>query len=204
MQKLAYIFRELREHLPFTTISALLGIVFVSLLTLATEKAFLPIISEQLFHIFHPIHVLLSATATTTIFWHSERNLLKAIPVGLAGSLFVCGLSDAFIPYLGSTFLGIEMEFHLCLLREPTLIIPFAFFGVLLGIIATKMTEKSTFFSHSSHITVSAFASMLYLTSFGFSNWLLFLFPVFIILIIGVMVPCCISDIVFPLCVAKK
>lgn len=203
-ERFKHICMELAHHLPFTTFSVIAGMIIVALLTACIEKNKLIEISEQMFHIFHPVHVLFSASATTAMFWLHEKKLIKTILIGFFGSVLICGLSDAVIPYLGGALLRTEMEFHICLIQHPHFIIPFALFGILLGITSAEIIKRSFIYSHSIHVIVSAMASMLYLTSFGFYNWLSFVFPVFIILLLGVFLPCCISDIVFPLCFTKR
>ena len=81
------------------------------------------------------------------------------------------------------------------------MVLPFIFIGILCGIIASERVGQSTKFSHSSHIFVSVVASLFYLISFGVSNWAgENVFPyVFVIVIFCVTIPCCISDILFPL-----
>lgn len=161
---------------------------------------------HELFHVFHPVHVLFSATATTAMFWRHERRLFKAIIIGLIGSLVICGFSDIFIPFLGGTIVGIEMEFHWCLIVHPMTIVPFAIFGVLLGLVSTDVIHGrgSTIFSHSSHVFISTMATMLYLMAFGFTEWIPHIAETFLIIFLGVMIPCCISDIIFPLLMSKS
>jgi len=59
----------------------------------------------------------------------------------------------------------------------------------------------SSVFSHGAHVFVSSLASLLYLVSFGFTGWMTdihLVFPVFLLVVIAVWIPCCISDIVVP------
>ena len=158
--------------------------------------------SGMLFHLFHPIHLMLSAIATTAMFRRHEKKLIKAVIVGFIGSVGVCGLSDIFMPYLSGQILGISgMHFHWCLIEHPQMVLPFVFMGIFGGIIAADRIGQSTKFSHSSHIFVSVVASLFYLISYGVENWMAEgVFPfVFIIVILCVTIPCCLSDIVFPI-----
>lgn len=161
---------------------------------------------HELFHIFHPVHILFSATATTAMFWRHERRLLKAVIVGLIGSLGICGISDVFLPFLGGTILGIGIEFHWCLIAHPMTIVPFTIFGVLLGLVLVDVAHGrvSTIFSHSSHVFISTMATMLYLTAFGHIEWTLHIAEMFLIIFLGVTIPCCTSDIIFPLLLSKS
>jgi hypothetical protein len=207
--KARYVLKELAQHLPFSIFGVSVGIILMGILTffaiLLQAEHLLPTASEELFHIFHPSHVLFSAVATTAMFWKHERNLLKAIMVGFIGSIVICSLSDVFFPFIGGLMLGADMHVHVCVLEEPQLVYPFAIIGVMGGLLVTNTFERSTEFSHSAHVLVSSMASILYLLSFGFSDWIHALGSVFIITIIAVMIPCCASDIALPLaCVHKN
>ena len=160
--------------------------------------------SSTVFHVFHPLHMLLSAIATTAMFWRHDRNLLKAILTGIVGSVGVCGLSDVCMPYLSGSILGAHMHFHWCVLSHPMVVIPFLVVGVLTGLLAHSAMTHSTQFSHAGHVLVSSAATIFYLISFGLSDWTSQIGYVFIVVIIAVVIPCCLSDIVFPLLVANR
>lgn len=161
--------------------------------------------SHVTFHVFHPVHMLFSAIATTAMFWRYERKLIKAVITGLIGSLGVCSISDVMMPYLSGLILGAtHMSFHWCLIEHPMLVLPFAFTGVVVGLMAAETIQRSTYFSHSAHVFVSSAASIFYLVSFGLTDWAQNLGTVFILMVLAVMIPCCVSDIVFPLLVACK
>lgn len=160
----------------------------------------------ELFHVFHPLHVLFSATATTAMFWRYEKRLVKAAIIGLVGSIMICAFGDAFLPFLGGTLVGIEIEFHICLIEHPMAVVPFAIFGMLLGLLSSEVIRGrgSTIFSHSSHVFISAMATMLYLMAFGFTDWIPHIAEMFIIIFLGVIIPCCTSDIILPLLLSKS
>lgn len=201
--KSTHIISELLEHLPYSIFGVIIGIVMMGLLTFVAislnTKHLLPNAAEELFHVFHPIHILLSALVTTAMFWKHERRFLKALLVGLIGSIAICGVSDILLPYLGGKLFGRQMHLHICILEHPNIIIPFAFIGVLFGFLVPSTIEKSTEFSHSMHVLVSSMASILYLISFGITDWIHMIGGIFLITIVAVMLPCCLSDIVFPL-----
>ena len=44
-------------------------------------------------------------------------------------------------------------------------------------------------------------ASILYLVTYGLSGWMEHAGWVFLVVVVAVMIPCCISDIIFPLLV---
>jgi hypothetical protein len=161
--------------------------------------------SEMLFHIFHPIHLLFSAMATTAMFFKHEKRVIKAIIVGLAGSLGICGCSDILLPYLcGGMLNAVDMHFHWCLLEHPLMILPFSALGVIAGLLAAGTVHSSTIISHSAHTFVSSTASLFYLISFGVTEWYMgtTLSIVFLIVIAAVTIPCCVSDVLFPTLIA--
>lgn len=158
--------------------------------------------SKMLFHVLHPVHLLLSAMATSAMFRRHEKKYLKAILVGFVGSTGVCGLSDVFMPYLCGHLLNAEhMHFHWCLIQHPGMVVPFVMLGIFAGLLSADAMERSTVFSHSGHVFVSSVASLFYLISFGVQDWYTAdrLPSVFAIVILCVIIPCCLSDILFPL-----
>ena len=209
MERLRYIGKELGEHLPFSIISVAAAIIIVGILTFISEivgteePAFY---FRDLFHIFHPLHILFSAIATTAMFWQHERNFLKALFIGSAGSMGICGISDIFLPYLSGILLGSDMELHICVFHHYHIILPFLLLGLVGGFLAPGNIEKSgkVIFSHSLHVFISACASIMYLVSFGLSHWLHLVGWVLIYILLAVVIPCCISDIAFPLLLVKK
>ena len=197
---------ELCEHLPYTIFSVAVGLAVMGLLTAAfraLDPDGMPEAVRGLFHIFHPLHVLFSATATTAMFWRHERRMAKAVLVGVAGATGICSISDIVMPYLAGLLLGVQMEFHLCVIHHPVLVVPFAAIGIAAGLLVSPGTNRGTIFSHSAHVMVSSMASILYLVSFGMTDWFRATGLVFIYMILAVMLPCCSSDIVFPLLLAR-
>ena len=196
---------EFAHHLPYTIISSLIamaavwyfGVTQLPKLTAAGTSPW-----EWSFHILHPMHIALSAIATTSVFWRHERQLLKALLVGFFGTIMPCGLSDYIFPFIGGRLLlGQPLGLHICLIEEPMLVLPFAVLGVLAGLLFEERLSGSSVFSHGAHVFVSSLASLLYLVSFGFTAWLTdvhLVFPVFVVVVIAVWVPCCLSDIAIP------
>ncbi|ATZ61610.2 MAG: hypothetical protein BME93_06050 [Methanosarcinales archaeon Met12] len=199
---LGHVLDELRHHAPFTAFSACVALILLGILTMAfpLSKAQMSGYWCELFHVFHPVHILFSATATTAMFWRHERRLLKAVIIGLIGALVICALSDVFFPVLGGELVGIGMEVHWCLIKHPTAVVPFAIFGVLLGVVSADVINGrgSTIVSHSSHVFISTITTMLYLMAFGFTEWIPRIAETFLIIFLSVVIPCCISDIIFP------
>jgi len=201
--KIKILLVELAHHLPFSIFGVTIGLILMGMMsffaTIVQAEHLLPIASRELFHVFHPAHILFSAVATTAMFVKHEKKYLKAIVVGFVGSVTICGISDIFFPYLGGKFLGSEMQVHICIIEEPALVFPFALIGVIAGLLIKKSFDHSTEYSHSVHVIVSSMASILYLIGFGYQNWIHDVGAVFIVIIFAVMIPCCASDIAFPL-----
>jgi len=203
-RKNIHIWEELRHHLPFSILSVSIGLMFVGIFTIITEMLGIHDMShysEELFHIFHPTHLLFSAIATTAMFWQHERRFLKTLIIGFVGSVGICGISDIIIPYISGFLLGAHMHLHICIVEHPRLVLPFVFLGILMGFLAPGTLEKQegVVFSHSLHVLVSAIASILYLVSFGVTDWIHRIGVVLIYMVLAVVIPCCTSDIVFPL-----
>ena len=162
--------------------------------------------SGMMFHILHPVHLLLSAMATTAMFVRYERKLFKAAIVGAVGAVGVCGLSDVFMPYVSGHLLAAKhMHFHWCVLSHPQMVLPFVALGIVSGMVSANAVSNSTVFSHSAHVMVSCAASLFYLISFGVHDWFSEdkLPYVFVVVVLCVTIPCCLSDILFPVLVAK-
>ncbi|UCG15551.1 MAG: hypothetical protein JSV19_09680 [Phycisphaerales bacterium] len=155
---------------------------------------------RDLFHLFHPLHMLFSAAATTAMFWRYERRAVKAVVIGLIGAIGVCGLSDIVMPHMSLMMLRKAVPWHICVIEHPQMVLSFAAVGVIVGLSASVGVRRSTFFSHSLHVFSSTMASIFYLIGpFGHLGWIDSVGVVFLFIIVAVMVPCCLSDIVFPL-----
>ncbi len=201
-----HVIGELREHLPYSIFSVAAGMIFLGILTsmagiLGGGNISEP--SKELFHIFHPIHLLFSATATTAMFWRYDKRILKAALIGFVGAVGICGISDIFIPFIAGLLLGVKMHLHICMMEHPGMIMPFVITGVLAGFLISDKTRKSTMLSHAAHVLVSSMASIFYLTAFGLTEWLHVAGMVFVYMVLAVIIPCCTSDIIFPLLFVK-
>jgi len=190
---------ELKEHLPYTALAALLGITLM-LIWSFFSPAQLAGNSEHMFHVFHPTHILFSAMATTAMFLRRRRAIFKAITVGFFGAIAICGISDIILPFIGGVLLGMHMHFHFCLIEHWWMVIPFAVLGVFIALFWKKSGTKTP---HFMHVSISTMATLLYLISFGF-DWRAQLFGAFVIVFLGVVIPCCTSDIIIPVLVSKK
>lgn len=204
---IGHIFSELREHLPYSIFSVAVGLIILGFLTVSLKilgVSDLSSASKDLFHIFHPVHILFSATATTAMFWRHDKRFVKAIIIGFIGSVGICGISDIFMPYIAGFLLGVKMGLHICIIEHPGLIFPFVTTGILAGLIVPDTTQKSTIFSHAGHVFVSSMASIFYLIGFGLTQWIQVAGMVFVYMVLAVVIPCCTSDIIFPLVLTSK
>lgn len=199
--------RELGVHVPYALFATALGMMLIGALDYVSVSAVARHRVEgmkSLFHVFHPVHLFLSATATTAMFWKYERRLTRAVLVGMAGSVGLCSLSDIAFPFFGGLLAGADMGFHVCILEDPAGIMLFAVAGVIAGTVGADSVANLTVFSHSAHVLVSTMASLCYLIGFGLGDWVDRIGYVFLVTVIAVLVPCCTSDIVFPLaCVSR-
>ena len=195
---LATIAHELREHVRFTLFGTLTGVVIaVVFLTWRVETRW----SHRLFQLCHPLHVLLSAVVTAAMYRiHSRRGLLATVLVGYVGSIGIGTLSDCLIPYLGELLLGASHEqvhahAHIGFIEEWWLVNPAAMVGI-----AIAWFRPRTKIPHAGHVLLSTWASlfhMLMAITGGVTVLTMVLVPVF--LFFAVWLPCCTSDIVFPL-----
>ncbi|MFC2012098.1 hypothetical protein ACFLVU_03095 [Chloroflexota bacterium] len=196
------IITELGHHAPFTVLGAIsgIGVMVIIVVTDVPQEA-----SHDVFHILHPLHVIFSALTTTAMYQkYGGGKLWVAVLIGYSGSIGIASLSDAIIPFLGGALLGIDIEFHIpfietqnmYIIEIPTWIVinSAAIFGIIIGYL--KPTTK---FPHLGHVFLSTGASLFYFTTYGVANWLPLLFFIFVFLFLAVWLPCCISDIVFPL-----
>jgi len=188
---------ELKRHAPFTSFGAITGIILMAIIVLANVP---PETSRTFFYILHPFHVVLSALVTTAMYkQHSKGKVWAVILIGYVGSIGIATLSDAVIPYLGGVLLNLEMEFHLGFIEKWWLVNPMALVGITIG-----YCKPTTKFPHAGHVLLSTWASLFYFTAFGTANWIPLLPFIFLFLFLAVWVPCCMSDIIFPLLFAKE
>jgi len=202
MERLKWVTRELIRHAPYTILGAVIGIIIMVIVVFSGVSRE---ISHALFYTLHPIHVVLSALATTAMYrLNGKSKLWVAILVGYTGAIGIATLSDAIIPYLGGTLLQVPMEFHIPFIETG----PMPFIGIAKWIvvnaaavigIAIGYWKPTTRFPHFGHTLLSTWASLFSFTAFGVANWVPLLPAVFLFLFLSVWLPCCLSDIVYPL-----
>ncbi len=221
MRKTKYIFTELRNHAPFTAFGTLLGIVFMLIFNELRGQT-----SKILFDIFHPAHVVLSAMTTTAVFrLHSKKaGFGVVLVIGFVGSIGIATLSDCLIPYAGELLLDLRVSHshveaagggdhghkadgktfepggaHIGFIDSWYIVNPAAILGVLIAYIL-----RGSKFPHAGHVLLSIWASLFHILmamgdSVSFAQWL----GISVFLFVAVWLPCCFSDIVFPLLFIK-
>lgn len=191
---------ELRAHAPFTAFGTVTGIVIMA----AFIQFQIPReISSALFWIMHPLHVLLSALVTTAMYrLHSTKgSLLRIVIIGYVGSVGIATLSDSLLPFTGEWLLDLPNRgVHLGFIEKWWLVNPLALAGIALGYIYPK-----TKVSHAGHVFLSTWASLFHiLMALGTSINVVTMILIAVFLFLAVWIPCCTSDIVFPLLWIKK
>ena len=164
-------------------------------------------ISYNVFYVLHPIHVLLSALVTSSIYIIYTRknnqkiNFLKLVLIGYIGSVGIATLSDSIIPYLGEILLNLPNKgIHLGFIEKWWLINPLAIFGIVIAYFKPK-----TKFPHAGHVLLSTWASLFHIImALGATINFFLTAIIFLFLFISVLIPCCLSDIVFPMLFIKN
>jgi hypothetical protein len=197
-----HILGELKAHAPFTTLGALSGILIIIVILMSRTLADVSDISPKLFFILHPLHIFLSAIVTTALYrLHKSTNIVPAILIGYFGSVGIATLSDSVIPFLGEWILNLPNKgIHIGFIEEPWLTHPAALLGILIAFI-----RPVTRFPHFGHVLISTWASLFHiLMALGTTLNALQICAIFIFLFLAVWIPCCLSDIVFPMLFIHK
>jgi hypothetical protein len=199
---LRHIIDELRVHIPFTVLGAVIGIAIMLIIVSLNALPRVSQVSETVFYVLHPSHVVLSALVTTAIYKkHGNGKIWAIVLVGYCGSIGIATLSDSIIPYLGETLLGLPNRgIHIGFIEEWQIVNPAALFGIALGYF-----RPITKFPHFGHVLISTWASLFHnIMAMGeVVSWTTFL-GIFVFLFLAVWLPCCTSDIIFPLLFTGK
>lgn len=217
--KMKQILQELKIHSPFTLLGAVTGIVLM-----LSWRFFVGGHEQTLFAVFHPMHVALSAMVTAALFeiHRKASNFLLILIIGVVGSIGVATLSDCVLPFFGETILGAAVpthatvheevqehedttalehqdehraELHLGFIEEWYLVFPAAIIGVLLAYF-----KPATHLPHASHVLLSTWASSAHILMNTHADLsVVLLVGMLIVLFLSVWLPCCVSDIIFPL-----
>ncbi len=202
---LAGIGAELRSHAPFTLFGALTGILLMAGLVLANPS---PGELKPVFSGLHAIHVVLSAIVTTGLYRRYHSNLAYAAVIGLVGAVGIATLSDVLFPHHGAALVlratgadGQHIHLHIAAIEHWYIILPSALIGVAIGCIWPR-----TKVSHAGHVLLSTWASLFYVVAHSSPDidWLPRMPLMLIVFFVAVWVPCCVSDIVFPMLFVKN
>jgi len=196
------IVNELAEHAPFTTLGAVTGIILMVIIVFGGVLFQVSSISYPIFYILHPTHVILSALVTTAMYKkYGNGKVWAAILVGYFGSIGIATISDSIIPYLGETLMVLpNREIHIGFIEEWWIVNPAALIGIAIG-----YWRPTTKIPHSGHVLISTWASLFHIImALGETVTWFTLLLIFLFLFLAVWVPCCTSDIVFPLLFIKK
>lgn len=212
-ERLTHILAELKGHAPFTIFGALAGLVFMLLFNKIGRPH-----ATTLFNIFHPSHVLLSAMVTASMFGihRKGKKFIYILIIGYLGSVGIATLSDSVLPFIGERLLGLHVpthseihaeqrhsdgeqehppKLHLGFIEEWYIVNPAAILGVLIAYYLPR-----TKFPHAGHVLISTWASSAHILMNSASDITVGVVAgIFVILFVAVWLPCCISDIVFPL-----
>ncbi|MFO7570567.1 MAG: hypothetical protein R6W75_12290 [Smithellaceae bacterium] len=190
---------ELRQHAPFTTFGTVTGIVIMALFV---ELSISRQISSFLFWMLHPLHVFLSAFVTTAMYrLNTKGSILPTLLIGYVGAIGIATFSDSLIPYVGEWLLDLPHRgLHLGFIEKWWLVNPLALAGIGLAFL-----WPSTKFPHAGHVFLSTWASLFHvLMAMSSSPDVTTTVLIAVFLFLAVWVPCCTSDIIFPLLWIKK
>jgi len=199
---------ELKKHVPFTIFGAVTGIIIMMLFRNIPSR-----VSYNVFYVLHPIHVVLSALVTASMYklhtcghisgkcLRGQCNLWVLLIIGYVGSIGIATISDSLIPYMGETLLDMPNRgIHIGFIEKWWLINPLAIIGVLIAYF-----KPATKIPHYGHVLLSTWASLFHIMMAAGQavRWPLYL-GILLFLFLAVWVPCCLSDIVFPLMFVKE
>lgn len=194
MRTARIIAKELKLHAPFTFFGSITGVM---LMVVIARSDISREMYTTVFWILHPIHVFLSALVTAGMYrLHGKGRLLQTILIGYFGAIGIGTLSDSLIPYVGEVLLDLpHRQIHLGFIEKWWLVNPLAFAGIVVAYV-----KPTTMLPHAGHVFLSTWASLFHvmmaldspLNATIIVGTALFLF-------LSVWVPCCTSDIVFPL-----
>jgi len=190
---------ELRSHAPFTFFGTLTGIL---IMLVFSHFHLSHSVSEKLFWTLHPLHVLLSAIATAGMYrLYVKGSFWMTAVVGYVGPVGIGTLSDSLIPFMGEIMLELPHgHAHIGFIEMWWLVNPLAFLGI--GI---AWYWPRTKIPHAGHVLLSTWASLFHMTmAIGDTLGMVTLLLIMVFLFLAVWIPCCTSDIIFPLLFAKE
>ena len=196
------IIHELREHSPFTLFGAMAGVIFMMVFRKIPHE-----VSHNLFYVFHPLHICLSAFVTTAIYkkYMGEKKInfktfMQILIIGYVGSVGIGSLSDSLIPFWGEAILDMpHRKMHVGFIEKWWLINPLAIASIFIA-----YYKPFTKLPHSGHVLLSTWASLFHMLMAVDSQHPIAYFGIFLFLFLAVWLPCCLSDIIFPLFFVKN
>jgi len=202
---------ELACHLPYAIFSVAISFALLAFWLFSPVSSADPIALHRgvhtLFHVFHFMHVVFSATGVVITYLRFGKGIGKALAVGAITAPIVCTLSDCILPFLGGRLFGVAVSFHFCWYSEWMNVAPFLLVGLLNGVVMSyhgaSRQGSYSLFSHFAHILVSSFASLCYLVSQGFVTWYEHIGVLLLLMLVAVVLPCTVSDLVIPMFFAK-
>lgn len=195
---LAKIIHELKRHAPFTALGTVSGVVIMLVFLVAeVPRTF----SDSLFWCLHPLHVVLSAFVTASLYRLNTRGrILPTIIIGYVGAVGIATLSDSIIPFVGEWLLDMPNKgIHIGFIEKWWLVNPLVVFGIAIACLWPR-----TRVPHAGHVFLSTWASLFHMTmALGGRVAPLEIVVITLFLFLAVWIPCCTSDIVFPLLFTK-
>ncbi len=191
------IIHELKAHAPFTLFGAFTGIILMFVFRKLPHET-----AHNLFYVFHPLHICLSAIVTAALYKRYLANgksgpkvFLKVLVVGYIGSVTIGTLSDSLIPFWGEALLQMPHRHeHIGFIEKWWLINPLAVAAIVFAYF-----KPATKLPHAGHVLVSTWASLFHMLMALDPAQTAPYLGIFIFLFLAVWIPCCFSDIVFPL-----
>ena len=193
---------ELKHHAPFTALGAVTGIVIMLIILFGNMLPQVSQVSHTVFYILHPLHITLSAIVTTAMYKkHGKGKIWVIILIGYFGSIGIGTLSDSVIPYLGEILLDLPNRgIHIGFIEEWQIVNAAALIGIAIG-----YWKPVTRLPHFGHVLLSTWASLFHIImALGETADLVTFMVIFLFLFLAVWIPCCTSDIVFPLLFTKE
>ncbi len=193
------IIHQLKRHAPFTALGTASGVIIMLILSFAQAPRSG---AEMLFWGLHPLHVLLSAMVTAAMYrLHSQGGVWRTVIIGYAGSVGIATLSDSIIPFAGEWLLRLPYRgVHIGFIEKWWLVNPMALIGIAIG-----YGWPHTHFTHAGHVFISTWASLAHMTMAMNARIEPAILPIIaLFLFLAVWIPCCTSDIVFPLIWTNK
>jgi uncharacterized membrane protein YeaQ/YmgE (transglycosylase-associated protein family) len=161
-----------------------------------------PPFSGTLFWFSHPGHVLLSALVTAALYRRTmHAGFISTFVIGYVGAVGIATLSDSLIPFVGEWLLNLPNKgAHIGFVEKWWLVNPLVIIGITAGFLWPK-----THLPHAGHVFLSTWASLFHMTmALGDSVAPVQLMVIPMFLFLSVLLPCCTSDIVFPLLFVKS